>query len=114
MLLLPNGSTPPLARSDRTCSVATVSWIEDAVVPYATTMDTPDAKLPYAMSLAGKPRSVARPAMFASANSMVTAVNVNEGDVMVAGGDAAIGRANFDKIRAGEPVPWGPRVDFEG
>jgi enoyl-CoA hydratase/carnithine racemase len=32
----------------------------------------------------------------------------------VAGGDAAIGRANFDKIRAGEPVPWGPRVDFEG
>lgn len=32
----------------------------------------------------------------------------------VAAGDAAIGRANFDRIRAGEPVPWGPRVDFDG
>ncbi len=32
----------------------------------------------------------------------------------VATGEAAIGRANFSAIRAGEPVPWGPRVDFEG
>ncbi len=31
----------------------------------------------------------------------------------VSGGDAAIGRASFEQIRAGEPVPWGPRVDFE-
>jgi enoyl-CoA hydratase/carnithine racemase len=31
----------------------------------------------------------------------------------VGAGDAAIGRANFEKIRAGEPVPWGPRVDFK-
>jgi enoyl-CoA hydratase/carnithine racemase len=31
----------------------------------------------------------------------------------VASGDAAVGRANFAKIRSGEAVPWGPRVDFE-
>ena len=80
---LPNGSTPPLARSDRTCSVGTVSWIVDAVVPYATCMDTPDANEPYAMSEAANPSNAARPAIFASANSIVTAVNVSEGDVIV-------------------------------
>ncbi len=32
----------------------------------------------------------------------------------VASGDAAVGRENFDRIRAGEPVPWGARVDFDG